>query len=689
MTIFGLKLGKSKKAKQAVQADKPPAELVQSYEPVPTYAPAAAAAGGAQYAHSDYSQSDYSQSSVNDLTFADYATGVPNIRLSEMFASFGRQLKWLIPLFLLGTLAAWYLTKDFKRTYSGDGRVMVQLGEEYVYNPITGNANGGGLMQTPDTITLNEVAIIKNAEVMDQVIGEMTPDDASKRRFNRDAFSKLRNASNERERQDAYMELRKFVDRNFVVMAQPKSSIIDLVFKHEDPQVAVETLNAFIDAYLSYRRTIFVEGSGDIISERREATEQQLSQNERAIASFLKKNTISDFGSEQKGLQKRTEDLKAALNLLRAQIAETETSLAVVEDQLRGTQPTINLYVDDRASQRIAQAELELKQLLAKYLPSSDPVKQKQTELAELKSLQSSYNGRATGGRRVGPNPVHQALVTRRNTLKATADSYREKEFTLQNQLNSADSKVRRLTSLSPKYQNLLRERDTLSTRLKNYNAKEQEALVNQSQAEANAENIKVISYAKYPNKGRNMRLLMFALATVGWGFTLFMLALLKVFLDPKLYAQPGPVMRARQMPPQPEYVPESTIPEPVAPYVPPAPLPEQAPAAEPQYQPAQPAFAEGMSATRQNAERRMASSAAAAGLQEWAPGAAPQTATQMEYGQSESYTEPVQYDAPPAMQAGSAALDIYSNPYAQTADQTTEDEADKQTPINTPPPSS
>ena len=163
----------------------------------------------------------------------------------------------------------------------------------------------------------------------------------------------------------------------------------------------------------------------------------------------------------------------------------------------------------------------------------------------ELKSLQTSNGGRAAGGRRVGPNPVFQELVTQRNTLQASADSYREKEFTLQRQLDGADSKVRRLMSLNPSYQNLLRERDTLSTRLDTYNSKEQEALINQEQAEANSENIRIISYAKYPIKGRNMRIVMFLLASVAWGFTLFMMALLKVFLDPKLYVNPGPTNRA------------------------------------------------------------------------------------------------------------------------------------------------
>ena len=166
---------------------------------------------------------------------------------------------------------------------------------------------------------------------------------------------------------------------------------------------------------------------------------------------------------------------------------------------------------------------------MAKYLPGSDPVRQKQTELNELKSLQTTNGGRAAGGRRVGPNPVYQELLTRRNTLQSTADSYREKEFTLQRQLDSADNKVRKLTNLSPQYQSLLREQETLDERLTTYNSREQEALINQQLAAANSENVKIISRPEFAVKGRNMRMIMFALATVAWGFTLFMLSLIHI----------------------------------------------------------------------------------------------------------------------------------------------------------------
>ena len=523
-----------------------------------------------------------------DMTLGDYASGVPSIRVGEMFRLLFKQMPWVIGLTVIGCAGLWFATSGIKRTYQGEGRILVQLGSEYVYQAVGQEGNNQGMFLTPDIISLNEAAIMKNSAVTEQVIGEMT-NEFSLERFAPSAAKKIEAAQTELERDNALVELHKFIDNNYVVIPQPKSSIVNVVFKHEDPAIAKAATNAFIDAYLAYRRTIFIEGSGDVIAERRITTEEQLGKTESAIQGFLSRNGISDFNSERTGVTRRTENLRAELNTLRANMTETEAALATVEGQLRETPAEINLYVDDRAAQRVAQAELELKQLLAKYLPTSDPVRAKQIEINELKSLQQANGGNAVGGRRVGPNTVYQALLTRRNTLQAAADSFREKEFALVQQLNAADAKVKKLQRLSPQYANLVRERDTLDARLKDYTNQEQQALVNQQQVETNSENVRVISYATLPRKGRNMGILYWALGTVAWGFTLFMIALLKVFLDPRLYRTPSrPAQRVSERyhtPSEADYRPAAQpfIPEPVpaARYEPPA--HEPAPYAAPQ----------------------------------------------------------------------------------------------------------
>jgi len=365
---------------------------------------------------------------MSDLTVGDYANGMPRIRLGEFFKSFANQLKWVVPLLIVGTIASWVLTKDFKRTYSGEGRILVQLGDEYVFESVT-SGQPQGMQLTPDHIVLNETGIMKNADIIEQVVGEMVSmPGIGEKRFAEEAFKKI-NSSTGVDRVNAQVELAK-----------------------------------------------------------------QLDENEAKIANFLRKNGVSDFDSERGGVTKRTEELRTQLNTLRSDMTETERALATVEQQLRGLPEQIDLYVDDRASQRIAQAELELKQLLAKYVPGSPPVRQKQSEINELKSLLAGNAGRAAGGRRVGPNPVYQSTLQNRNGLQSRADSLREKEYVLQRQLDAADAKVRRLQDISPTYASLLRDRETLNQRLKSYTAKEQEALVNQEQAESSSENVRVIS---------------------------------------------------------------------------------------------------------------------------------------------------------------------------------------------------
>jgi len=518
----------------------------------------------------------------NNLTIGDYANGMPNIRMSEIPRSFARQLPWMLVAALIMIAASWWFTKDIKRQYVADGRIMVKVGPEHVYNPDTG-IKSSGINFTPDQIALTEIGIIKNDEIVDQVIHQMIDDPVyGGEVFAPRLYDKWAEAD-PNDRVDRWNDIVKYVEKSYAVTPSPKSSIVDLSFKHEDGAVAVKTLDVFMTTYQNFRNDIFVTEQSDLIGERRAATEEQLGEVEAKIQAILNRNGISEFDSEQKGVQKRRETLRTELNTLQGKLSAVEAALAASEDQLRNTPETTVLYVDDRGPQRLAQAELEKRQLLAKYLPTSKPVRRKEAEIEQIRAQINSNGGKPAGGRRVGPNTVYQALMTQRNTYQAQADSYREQEVTLQRQLNAADAKVKRMRQLGPKYKNLVREKVALEETLKSLNAKEQVALVNQQQQETKADNITVINRPSSPRKGRNMSKIMFVLASLGSLFTIFMLALLRVFLDPKLYG-PAPAARLNAPNTAPVYGYEPDIPEAVPSYQPepPAPMPAPTPAYAP-----------------------------------------------------------------------------------------------------------
>ncbi|MEE9272922.1 MAG: hypothetical protein V3U57_06630 [Robiginitomaculum sp.] len=540
----------------------------------------------------------------SNMTIGDYANGMPSIRLSEIPKSFLRQLPWMLIalIFLIG--ASWWFTKDIKRQYLADGRLFVKIGSSYVYDSATGS-NQTGITITPDMVVSTEVAIIKNSALIDEVIHKMIDDpEVGGERFAPKLYKKYVKAG-ERDKNDRWNDIVKMVEKSYTVLQKPKAYIVDLAYKHEDGEVAVKTLDAFMSAYLIFRKEKFVSEVSDDVSERRRATEEQLKTIEDKIQHILNKNNISEFGAEQKGVQKRAETLRTDLNKLRGQLMAAETALATTEDQLRAQPQTIDLYIDDRASQRLAQAELEKRQLLAKYLPNSNPVKAKQAEIRELRAQINAYGGKPNGGRRVGPNPTHQKLMDQRNTYQAQADSYREQETVLVAQVNQAVGKVKRMRKLGPVYNNLMRQRTSLETQVINLTAKEQENIVSQLQQDSGGSNITEIARPSIPRKDRNMKKIMFSLATLASLFTVFMLALLRVFLDPKLYGADHrqhmvPVgaavvpsyddykmpAEAPEMEPEP-YRREDPIPDSVPEYA-----PEYAPAA---YEQAQPVFDSSM----------------------------------------------------------------------------------------------
>jgi len=473
------------------------------------------------------------------------------IRLSAIPGALAKQLIWAVPLVLVLTILSFWFTHNIKRQYVADGRILVQLGSEYVYNPVAGNGNSNSpLSITSDQVTLTELGIIKNSAILDEVINQMIASPANGGvggdRFAPILYAKWVKASPE-DKIDRFNDIVKMVDKSYYVTAAPKSSIVDLTYKHQDREVAVKTLDAFMTAYANFRKQKFVISKTGNLSERRADTEDQLAAVEAKIQAILNKNGISDFDTEQTGAQTRAELLRTQLNILIGQLAAAEASLASSEDQLRREPQRINLFTDDRASQRLAQAQLEKRQLLAKYLPTSNPVRAKEAEIRELQAQINSNGGQAQGGRRVGPNPVYQALLTQRNTFQATANSLREQEIILQRQVTASVAKVKRMRQLAPEYTNLVREKTTIEVRLEDLQARETEALVDEQQLENSSQNIKFITRPNMASKGRNMKKILRALAFLGSVFSVFMLALLRVFLDPKLYG-PKPQSRLQQL---------------------------------------------------------------------------------------------------------------------------------------------
>jgi uncharacterized protein involved in exopolysaccharide biosynthesis len=407
--------------------------------------------------------------------------------------------KWLmlgvaLPILGLGLLAVFSLP----RTYEAVSRLYVGLGQEYVFQPLVGDAARGAIPEQ-DRVIQAEMELLGSPVIAERVLREVGLTTVFPK-----LAEKLATATPQ-EADAVFQESVVGLQKEFDAGAAPKTPVIRTSFTHEDPVVAARVLNAIIETYLSYRREVLVSRETGAFGAQREDFAVRLKTKEQEIQQFLTANGISDFEGERTANQALVQEIQRTLSTVDAGLREAEGRYQTLRARLDQVRPEIELFTESNASQRLLDLELERRQLLSRYTETSLPVQEVDRRISEARSLIEN-EGRNAGVRRTGPNPTYQDVETQTLRTEAEVNSQRERVAALRAQLSAAQAKVSTLTRLQPQYQALLRERDVLDTNVRGFAAREEEerALVNLS--ERSAENIRVMEPARPPPKGKSLR---------------------------------------------------------------------------------------------------------------------------------------------------------------------------------------
>jgi len=408
--------------------------------------------------------------------------------------------KWVmlavsLPIFLLGILAILTLPKS----YEAVSRLYIGLGQEYVFQPLVGDAARGAIPEQ-DRVIQSETQLLASPIIAERVLEQIGIETVFPK-----LATEIAEAAPEKQvtlQQQAVMALQK----SFSTGTEPKTPVIHTSFEHENAQVAADVLNAIIATYLEYRREVLVGGESGAFGEQRSEFAQRLSGKEKEIQQFLVKNSISDFEGERTATQALIQDISRTLSAVEAGLSEAEGRYASLSQRLATLSPDIELFTESNNSQRLLDLELERRQLLSRYREGSIPVQEVDRRIAEARSLIEGQ-GANSGLKRRGPNPTYQQLET--DTVKAEAEvrSQRQRTEALRQQLNDADARLALLTRLQPTYQALLRERDVLESNVRGFAARDEEERALVSLAARSADNIRVMEPARPPAKGKSLRL--------------------------------------------------------------------------------------------------------------------------------------------------------------------------------------
>lgn len=423
-------------------------------------------------------------------------------------------------VFSLGMAAVMTL----KKTYTAQGKVLVQFGEEYIYNPVVGSSGGQGAAYTADQMIQAEVGFMTAAEVKQRVLKRiglqrLYPKLAAKLQLHPEKRTAIAGAAIHA------------MSKSLGAYTAPNQPLLSVSFRHHDPQVARDTLNAFIDEYQIYRRKVLLDSGTDGFEKERESAARALRQVNQKLEEFLTRNGIGDFVAERAAQSTRIAALRDQLLAAQARQREVEGALASITALMAQTPRTIEQYRDDAGAGQLAALKLQRQQLLAKYTPNSSPVQEINVRIARLENFVKSGKSGSTGTRRTGINTVYQGLQTRRLALAAEQRSNGAKITVLKSQIAGVRGRQQRYQKLFPQYQRLANQAQVMQTSYVQYATREQELQARRNLAALKSDNIRVIERPVLPVIGKSLKKPAALLAFVFAAFTALSAGLLSSFM--------------------------------------------------------------------------------------------------------------------------------------------------------------
>lgn len=382
----------------------------------------------------------------------------PKLGVADLLLQLWRA-KWLMLLVFVSILLIGVaITLITPTKYAASTRLLVRLGQEYVFDPVIGDAGKGAFLQQEERMQA-EAELVRSPVIAERVIlsiglGRLYPNFAQAKLRARD--------------RDVYVIDQKALEvfaADLDVISAPKSAILHLTYAHEDPALAAATLNRFVTEYLKYRQEVLSSKGVAGLTEQRGITEGRLADADKALRDFLDKNGLSDFDAESAAAKKRFADISDELTKVQASLHEAEAKSASLGRQLE----------------------------------------------THLKSTS------AQGLRRNSPNAVRQALEADRAVQTANISALTGRTSALATQKREAETRIAHLAALEPDYLRLQRDRSALEASAGALATREQAERARNELATRGADNISVYEAARPPTQGdASKRVIAIAAAILG-----------------------------------------------------------------------------------------------------------------------------------------------------------------------------
>jgi len=446
----------------------------------------------------------------------------------------------MLLVFLGIFLAGVALAFTIKRTYPAHSSVLVRLGQEYVYEPLAGDAARGAVPEGQQVLQ-SERDILGSDALKEQVVYDLGFD-----KLHPDAARAFAAAGPDQRRRmvdQAVLAIR----RNLKIETAPDTPVIRLTYSDTDPDRAALVLNTLLSDYLVYRRKVLLDPTAAALDQQKRSFQDRLDQADTAYENFLTNNRIGDFEAEKTSLSQLQGQIEQQQYAAAAELKERLGRMSGLESGLSQIAPQVDLYrdADNTAAAKLLDLKIQREALLAKYQPTAQPVRALDAQIAQLDSAISQGRAHGEGILRTGANPVYQTLQTEKLQLVAEISALKESLAALQEQTAELTERRLRLAGLEPRFDALSRDRDVLQANVKDFTVKEEQSQASQEISASTNDNIRIVEKATAPTEGVSLRKPILAVSFLFAIFSAVCAGLLRVLLRPGL---PTPATAARTL---------------------------------------------------------------------------------------------------------------------------------------------
>src|SRR5215813_4724791 len=321
---------------------------------------------------------------------------------------------------------------------------------------VSGSDRAPALVRTDDVSEgeiNSQLQILRSRELVDSVLADMKPpkeDDEEPAQsdtwiarvlhapaaFIRTAYKRLHNIDNLKPDSPLYWQTRDVLDRLETSNAHP-SNIIDVGYMSSDPAWAQEFVNRLMQAYVEHHAKLQqITEAQDFFNQQSEILRKKLAASESELRSARER--AGTLAGQQAEVHERLNEFNAELSRARIARVEQEKRMAFLEQTLAGKGGRV-------ATPELIELEAKRAELIGKYKPDSERVKDLDSQIDRLRRAIAGYDsftagpkgdGAATnaGTDLVAGRATLAALQGREAALSKEADEYKKKADFLDSQ---------------------------------------------------------------------------------------------------------------------------------------------------------------------------------------------------------------------------------------------------------------